>query len=130
MPVIANGDIVDAADARARAGACRARRRDGRARGAGAGPGSWPRSRQAARHARARRAAGPALADLVAGHYDAMLAFYGADLGARVARKHLGWYMDGPERPPRCARAMLTAQDRARCWRLLPDALRHREGRA
>jgi tRNA-dihydrouridine synthase B len=34
-----------------------------------------------------------ALADLVAGHYQEMLGFYGRDLGGRVARKHLGWYL-------------------------------------
>jgi tRNA-dihydrouridine synthase B len=30
----------------------------------------------------------------VVGHYEAMLAFYGVDLGLKVARKHLGWYLD------------------------------------
>ena len=38
--------------------------------------------------------AGDALADLVSEQYEAMLALYGRDLGARVARKHLGWYLD------------------------------------
>ncbi|MBV1896708.1 MAG: tRNA dihydrouridine synthase DusB, partial [Rhodobacteraceae bacterium] len=36
---------------------------------------------------------GAALVDMVAQHYQSMLGFYGADLGLRVARKHLGWYM-------------------------------------
>ena len=36
------------------------------------------------------RPVGPALIDMVAGHYEAMLGFYGAALGGRVARKHLG----------------------------------------
>jgi tRNA-dihydrouridine synthase len=35
---------------------------------------------------------GTARADLVAAHYEAMLGFYGRDLGLRIARKHLGWY--------------------------------------
>jgi nifR3 family TIM-barrel protein len=34
------------------------------------------------------------MARYVAGHYDAMLGLYGADMGARRARKHLGWYLD------------------------------------
>ena len=34
------------------------------------------------------------LAALACEHYEDMLAFYGADLGIRVARKHLGWYLD------------------------------------
>jgi len=38
--------------------------------------------------------AGGALAELVAGHYDAMLTDYGTQLGVRVARKHLDWYLE------------------------------------
>jgi tRNA-dihydrouridine synthase B len=38
--------------------------------------------------------AGGALAELVAGHYDAMLTGYGTQLGVRVARKHLDWYLE------------------------------------
>jgi tRNA-dihydrouridine synthase B len=41
---------------------------------------------------------------MMAGHYEAMLSFYGRDPGPRVARKHLGWYMDGRARPGPCAR--------------------------
>jgi tRNA-dihydrouridine synthase B len=37
---------------------------------------------------------GPALCELVAGHYEAMLGFYGRELGLRCARKHLGWYLE------------------------------------
>ena len=64
-----------------------------------------------------------ALADLVAGHYEAMLGFYGADLGLRVARKHLGWYMDAVGTGPGLRRAVLTARDPAAVLRLLPEAL-------
>ena len=32
--------------------------------------------------------------DLLAEQYDAMLAFYGRDIGLRVARKHIGWTLD------------------------------------
>ena len=52
---------------------------------------------------------GDALAEMVATHYEAMLSFYGTDLGARVARKHLGWYMDSCGTPPEPRRALLTA---------------------
>lgn len=34
------------------------------------------------------------LGDLVAGHYEAMMAHYGEATGVRHARKHLGWYLD------------------------------------
>jgi tRNA-dihydrouridine synthase len=32
--------------------------------------------------------------DLVCEHYQDMLCYYGSELGTRVARKHLGWYVD------------------------------------
>ena len=35
-----------------------------------------------------------ALGDLVEEHYTMMLHHYGADMGVRHARKHLGWYLD------------------------------------
>ena len=34
------------------------------------------------------------LTDLVIRHYEEILSFYGNELGVKVARKHLGWYMD------------------------------------
>ena len=66
---------------------------------------------------------GVALAELVSGHYEAMLGFYGADLGLRVARKHLGWYMDGTGTGAGLRRAVLTARDPETVLRLLPEAL-------
>jgi len=33
--------------------------------------------------------------DTVTEHYDAMLEHYGEDVGAKIARKHLGWYTKG-----------------------------------
>lgn len=62
---------------------------------------------------------------MVSGHYEAMLTFYGKELGARVARKHLGWYMDRAATPAASRRAVLTEEDPARVLRLLPDALAH-----
>ncbi|WP_442772831.1 tRNA dihydrouridine synthase DusB [Paenirhodobacter enshiensis] len=44
---------------------------------------------------------GDALADLVAEHYESILSFYGADLGLRLARKHLGWYAERAGAPLR-----------------------------
>jgi nifR3 family TIM-barrel protein len=37
---------------------------------------------------------GAALLELIAAHYDAMIAQYGPLHGPRCARKHLGWYLD------------------------------------
>ncbi len=82
IPVIANGDIVDADTARRALALSGAVGRHGRAGARRAGPGRWRRS---ARHCSGGRGPaaprGAALADLVAGHYDETLAFYGPDSG-------------------------------------------------
>jgi tRNA-dihydrouridine synthase B len=93
IPVVANGDIVDAASARAALAQSGA---DGVMIGRGAQGAPWMLA--AIAHAVHGAAApvipeGDALADLVVEHYEEMLLFYGAELGARVARKHLGWYL-------------------------------------
>jgi nifR3 family TIM-barrel protein len=47
----------------------------------------------------------------VAAHYAAMLDLYGADMGVRHARKHLGWYLDLlPNKVPPETRAQLMTQ--------------------
>ena len=52
----------------------------------------------------------PPLADVAMRHYAALIDHYGAFLGARIARKHLGWYMDQAEAgDPALRRAVLTA---------------------
>jgi hypothetical protein len=60
---------------------------------------------------------------MAAGHHDAMLGFYGRDLGGRMARKHLGWYMDDAGTPPDLRRAVLTSADPAATQALLAEAL-------
>ena len=93
-PLVANGDITDADSARA---ALQASGAEAVMVGRGAQGAPW-RLAQIAHHLWNRPApvipAGRALADLVEEHYLDMLSFYGADLGLRVARKHLGWYAD------------------------------------
>ena len=69
----------------------------------------------------------PALADLVAEHYEAILSFYGAALGLKVARKHLGWYADRAGAPKA---DMLTADDAATVLRLIPSAFTSPERQA
>lgn len=94
IPVIVNGDVTDAAAARealARSGA------DGVMIGRGARGRPWLVGRIAAElrgQAPAPEPTGAALRDAILEHYEAMLGFYGAELGLRVARKHLGWYLD------------------------------------
>jgi tRNA-dihydrouridine synthase len=70
---------------------------------------------------------GAALADLVCEHYEAMLGFYGTALGLKVARKHLGWYLDRAGAPKA---EVLTATDPARVLALIRLALLNPERQA
>jgi tRNA-dihydrouridine synthase B len=94
IPVIANGDIVcpdSAREALALSGA------DGVMVGRGAQGRPWLLSGIAEALAGRRVPAAPEgdeLRDLVIAHYEDILSFYGRELGVRVARKHLGWYLD------------------------------------
>jgi len=123
VPVVANGDIVDSATARqamARSGA------DGVMVGRGAQGRPWIPARIAHELFGAPAPEiprGGAFAAMVAVHYEAMLTFYGPDLGGRVARKHLGWYMDEAGTPSALRRAVLTETCPERVLRALPDAL-------
>lgn len=123
IPVIANGDIIDTESARtalAQSGA------DGVMVGRGAQGRPWVLAQIAADiYGTARPAIpkGHALVDMVAGHYEAMLDFYGPDLGLRVARKHLGWYMDVAQTDAILRKAILTAKTPAAVLSALPDAL-------
>ena len=52
-----------------------------------------------------------------------MLDFYGLDLGLRVSRKHLGWYMDYAKTDPLLRKRILTCLDPKELYVLLADAL-------
>ena len=123
IPVIANGDITDAGTARsalAQSGAA----------GVMIGRGAQGRPWQLAQvgHELCGTPAphiptGSDFYDMVSGHYEAMLMFYGTVLGLRVARKHLGWYMDTAQTPQALRQAVLTAETPVAVLRLLPQAL-------
>ncbi|WP_400088199.1 tRNA dihydrouridine synthase DusB [Yoonia sp. R78084] len=122
IPVIANGDIVDADTARA---ALRLSGADGVMIGRGAQGRPWVLAQiSAALHGLADPVVpqGHDLIDMVCGHYEAMLAFYGPELGRKVARKHLGWYMDDAGTPPALRKAILTHAAPADVLRDLPEA--------
>lgn len=122
IPVIANGDITDSATARAALAASGA---DGVMVGRGAQGRPWQLARIAAAvygTPEPEVPQGAALADLVAAHYQAMLGFYGRDLGLRVARKHLGWYCDAADAPRDLRRRLLTAECPRQVLVLLPAA--------
>jgi tRNA-dihydrouridine synthase B len=97
IPVIANGDIVDIASAR-----------------------------MALEHSGADGImipTGQALADMVIGHYLAMIDFYGEKMGLRMARKHLGWFMDTAGTPAELRRKILTEKDAREVMKMIPEAM-------
>ncbi len=123
IPVIANGDIIDAPAARKALDQSGA---DGVMIGRGAQGRPWLLAEVAASlHGTPHPVIpqGSALIDMVGGHYEAMLDFYGLPLGPRIARKHLGWYMDDAGTPPELRKAMLTQKDPRAVLRDLPGAL-------
>jgi len=128
VPVIVNGDIVDAQTARKALDLSGA---DGVMIGRGAQGRPWLLAEIA--HAlygttAPERPSGAAFAEMVMVHYEETLRFYGDLLGLRVARKHLGWFMDTAGTSTDARRAVLTAKTPAATLALLPAALSSSEG--
>ena len=111
IPLIANGDLIGEMDARAMLAESGA---DGLMMGRGAYGRPWaPAMLARALDAGSGRAV-PDLAEqrsIILRHYEEMLLQYGISLGSKVARKHLGWYVEGLR-----AQACLNGEQ-ARCWR-------------
>ncbi|MFU8881439.1 MAG: tRNA dihydrouridine synthase DusB [Rhodobacterales bacterium] len=123
IPVIANGDIVDGASA---AMALRLSGADGVMIGRATQGQPWLLAQIAHELYGTAAPAIPVGADfveMVSGHYMAMLTFYDAGLGLRVARKHLGWYMDHAGTEAAMRHRILTAKTAQEVLTLLPDAL-------
>jgi tRNA-dihydrouridine synthase B len=121
IPVIANGDITDTAAARE---ALRQSGADGVMIGRGAQGAPW-RLAEVAHDIYGTPAPlipeGGALGRMILDHYDDMLTFYGRDLGLRMARKHLGWYLDEAGLP-HAREPILTSTDPAEVIQLLEQA--------
>lgn len=123
VPVVVNGDITSIAAAR------EALDKSGAAAvmiGRGAQGQPWAVGQIGAQLAGREPQAAPTgaeLAELVAGHYDAMLTDYGTQLGVRVARKHLDWYLEAAnillDKPVRSQ--LLNALEPAEVSRMIGD---------
>jgi tRNA-dihydrouridine synthase len=119
IPVVANGDIVDSATA---AQALEQSGADGVMIGRGAQGRPWLLAQVAADIFGTRAPnipVGNALVDMICEHYQDMLSFYGIDLGRRVARKHLGWYMDDLQTETPLRKRILTEPDHGKVPGLL-----------
>jgi nifR3 family TIM-barrel protein len=122
IPVLANGDITSTAEARkalAQSGAA------GVMIGRGIRGRPWACAAIACDLVGGTPFAPPegaAFVAMVVEHHEAMRVFYGAEMGTRVARKHLGWYMERVGTPPAMRRRVLTAGT-DQVADLLPEAL-------
>lgn len=92
IPVLANGDIIDAASARRVLAATGA---DGLMIGRAAHGNPWVfadiRRQLAGEPARSRGR--DEQVDMILAHLDGLYALYGETAGLRIARKHVGWYL-------------------------------------
>ncbi len=94
VPVVVNGDIRSAKDAKA---ALQASTADAVMIGRASYGAPWLAGEIAGSlggKSQQIRPVGNMLLDTVLQHHEDMLSFYGVKLGLRLARKHLGWYFD------------------------------------
>lgn len=121
IPVIANGDITDTVSARE---ALRLSGADGVMIGRGAQGAPWKLA-QVAHDLFGTPAPkvpeGGTRARMILDHHDDMLSFYGTEIGLRMARKHLGWYLEEAGLP-HAREPVLTSTDPAEVIVLLEQA--------
>jgi nifR3 family TIM-barrel protein len=134
IPVVANGDVVEAADGAALLATSGA---DAVMVGRGAQGRPWLPGDVAHHLATGTRRPPPPRAAqraLALEHYEGLLGLYGHDVGVRHARKHLGWYLDaaaadaGVALDPVRRTAVLTAESAAAARAALDQAYASLEG--
>ncbi len=127
IPVVANGDIMDLTTAKE---ALRQSRADGIMVGRGACGKPWLLA-EVSQKLKGKAAQNipntPQFCRIVSEHFEDMLQFYGKDLGLRVARKHLKWYMDTAQTPLELRQLILRAESSARVFAALPMAFERQE---
>ena len=114
LPLIVNGDILNAADAHE---ALKQSGADGVMIGRGASGKPWVLGQVAASltgQTIPKAPGGKAFYEMVIGHYNAMIEFYGENMGNRQSRKHLAWYFEqlqGDEHLSHLRQTALTSRD-------------------
>ncbi len=63
--------------------------------------------------------------DTILAHLEALYAFYGEETGVRVARKHLGWYLEKLQDAPDVRRELMAASTSASQFALSKKSLEH-----
>jgi tRNA-dihydrouridine synthase B len=124
IPVVANGDLLRAVDAPAMLAASGA---DAVMIGRGACGQPWIVGQTVdvlAGRTPSRAPVGDALRELILEHYQAILSHYGLARGVRIARKHLGWYLDNLKAsvPAALRGALMKSSDPRLVERLLNSA--------
>ena len=132
VPVIVNGDIANAADARAALGQSGAA---GVMVGRGAYGAPWQPGRIATALTTGRDPGAPPLeaqARIAHAHIEAMLVHYGRALGLKNARKHIGWYLESSGAAVATIKAwrrrLCTEDDAAQALAGLEEFYRERSG--
>jgi len=121
VPIIVNGDIVDIEAARTALAQSSAA---GVMLGRGAQGQPWRVGEIGAALAGTEAPTPPTgtdLADLVLEHYQMILADYGTEIGVRVARKHLDWYLQAAGLPATGRKALLAEPSHQAVEAMIPS---------
>ena len=127
IPVIVNGDISDANSAKA---ALKESATDGLMVGRAIRGRPWLLNEIAADlwgYQKFNLSNFTSITELVIEHYEQILSFYGNELGVKVARKHLGWYMDYGNVLSEARQSILTERSPNKVFWKLKTIFDHRE---
>ena len=127
IPVIVNGDILNAKSAKA---ALKESTADGLMIGRAIWGRPWLLNEIAAElwgHQKYNLSNFGSLTELIIRHYAEILSFYGNELGVKVARKHLGWYMDNSDVVSEARKSILTESSPNKVLLKLKTVFDHRE---